>query len=184
MARIWIDLETTGLDPAAGFILELAVVATEPEAPEYREVAAQSWVVLPGDAGWLNTLDPYVAEMHTKSGLLDDVVERGVPVHEVERELLKFLSFFGNPAPGREPIAGSSPHFDAGWLAVHMPTARRYFNHRVHCASAIKQFVVDCGHELPRRQEPAHRALGDIRYSIELCRQAAQFVIPGRSVLA
>lgn len=179
-ARIWLDLETTGLDPTAGFVLELAVVATDAQAPEYREIAAQSWLVLPEDAGWLGAMDEVVAAMHAKSGLLQAVVEDGRPVREVEAELLKFLSYFGNPAPGREPIAGSSPHFDAGWLAVHMPTARRYFSHRTFDASNLKRFALDHGvapwDSGDGSGGAAHRALADVRYSIETARTVARLL--------
>lgn len=178
-ARIWLDVETTGLDPATGHLLEVAVVATEPEAPEYREIAAQSWVVRPA-AGWADTLSDYTLEMHTRSGLLGDVAERGRPLAEVEAELMRFLSFFGNPAPGREPIAGSSPHFDRRWLEAHLPTAARYFSHRTFDASTLKRFALDHGVSVWDTHEgfggAAHRALADVRYSIETARTVARLL--------
>lgn len=175
--RIWIDLETTHLDPARGHILELAVVATEAEAPEYREVASQAWVIKhpyrPG-IDWDDILSEQLFQMHGQSGLLDDS-DGGVSLAEAEAGLLNFLRYFGNPAPGREPIAGSSPHFDRGWLQHHLPTAARYFNHRVFCASALKRFVLDHGVEWPVSDGEgsgggAHRALADVRHSIETAR--------------
>lgn len=180
MARIWIDLETTGLDPAAGFILELAAVATEAEAPEYREVAAQAWVIRPAQP-WLGGMSDYVRNMHIGSGLIEEVLERGVPLAEAEAGLVKFLGYFGNPAPGREPIAGSSPHFDAAWLARHMPTARKYWNHRTFDASSLKRFALDRGVEWPVQDGDgsggsAHRALADVRHSIETARTVARLL--------
>lgn len=180
-ARIWLDGEMTGLDATAGFILELAVVATEPAAPEYTEIAAQSWVVRP-PAGWADTLDDRVLAMHTRSGLLADVATNGRPLAEVEAELVRFCAYFGNPAPGREPIAGSSPHFDHRWLLRHTPTAARYFSHRTFDASTLKRFVLDhVGMTWPVDDGEgsggaAHRALADVRYSIATARTVARLL--------
>lgn len=178
--RVWLDIECTGLDPNTGHLLEVACVATEPDAPEYREVVAQSWVVRPSAADWRDTLDTYVLQMHAASGLLADVQDRGLPLATVEEDLVKFLSFFGNPAPGREPIAGSSPHFDRRWLDVHLPTAARYFSHRTFDASTLKRFALDHGCA-PWDQHDgsggaAHRALADVRYSIETARTVARLL--------
>ena len=177
--RIWLDCETTGLDATAGSILELAVVATDPEAPEYRELAAQSWLINPPGL-WLDALDLRVLEMHTASGLIADVLARGVGVADAEAGLVSFLQYFGNPAPGREPIAGSSPHFDRRWLDVHMPTAARYFSHRVFDASTLKRFALDHGCAAWDQHDgsggAAHRALADVRYSIETARTVARLL--------
>jgi len=177
MARIWVDVESTGLDPEHDHLLELAVVATEETAPGYVEIASQSWVIKPAGwdaAAWSQTVDPHVLEMHTKSGLWAEVAD-GVTLEDAERYLCKFLKFFGNPKPGAAPIGGSSAHFDARFLEYHMPTARRYFNHRCMDASSIRQFLRDLGVDLPRSDDPAHRALADVRHSIQVCRDAGRY---------
>ena len=180
--RIWCDLETTCLDPAQGHILELALVATDPTAPAYAEVAAQSWVLLPDVSRqeWLDTMDPAVRKMHGASGLLAEVCDRGVSLGEVSRGVLDFVRYFGNPAPGREPIAGSSPHFDRRWLEVHLPAVAGYFSHRTFDASTLKRFALDHAgvtwaldsHE--GSGGAAHRALADVRYSISTAREVAR----------
>ncbi len=157
-------------------------MATDPTAPAYTEVAAQSWVIRPHpDTYWRNSLDSAVLHMHTESGLLADVQARGIPLLEAEAGLVKFLQYFGNPAPGREPIAGSGPHFDASWLAVHMPTARKYFSHRTFDASNLKKFALDHGCVWPVDDGEgsggsAHRALPDVRFSIQTARTVARLL--------
>lgn len=179
--RIWCDIECSGLDPRgpSPYVLELALVATTADA-EYRELAHQSWVV--GwdltDADWRRVLDPAVYEMHTRNGLLLEV-PFGTPQGVAEDEALRFVQHFGNPAPGREPIAGSSVHFDRGWLAVHMPRLLRQFSHRCFDASTLTKFARDLGFELPKA-EPAHRALADVRASIQLARDVARAVYRSR----
>lgn len=175
--RCWLDCETTGLDAELGHMLEVAVVATDASAPEYRELASQTWVIKPlgwNADEWATRVPRAVLDMHTKSGLWG-AVYAGANLADVEKELLKFLAFFGNPAPGREPIAGSSPHFDARFLEAHMPAARRYFNHRTYCASTLRQFARDHGFDLPSG-DPAHRALADVRASIETARHVSRLL--------
>lgn len=179
--RIWLDLECTGLDADYGDVLEIAVIATEPDGPGYIEVAHQHhvirWRELVEGAG-LPPLDPVVREMHASSGLLAECAASAVTLADAEDALLGFFRYYGNPAPGREPIAGSSPQFDKRWLDAHLPRAARYFNHRVSCASSLRQFMNDNGHELPKPDKPAHRALADIHFSIQTYRDAAKLVIP------
>jgi oligoribonuclease len=183
MARVWIDLETSALDPAEGYILEIAAVATDAEPP-YTEVAHQRWVVRPG-VPWPEFMahlqaNPHVFEMHTRSGLVDDLGS-GVRLAEAEAGLVRFCRYFGNPAPGREPIAGSSPHFDLGWLQRHCPAAARYWSHRTFDVSSLKRFAKDCGMPDPTQTESsggaAHRALADVRHSISVARAVAEFFL-------
>lgn len=175
--RVWLDVETTTLDPVTGHLLEVAVLATESDAPNYTEVASQSWVIRP-PTGWADSLDDYVLEMHTRSGLLADVVTNGRPLAEVEAELVKFLGYFGNPAPGREPIAGFSAHFDLGWLVVHLPKVRRYFSHRTFDASTLRQFARDLGRGdvVSTTDTAAHRALADCRQAADCARAVARLL--------
>ncbi len=170
--RVFLDLETTGLDPASGRILEIGVLAVAADAPEYAEVAAQSWVIDPG----VFELSPYTLAMHTASGLLDDIrAGRGVSLAEAEAGLLKFLAFFGNPAPGREPIGGFSAHFDLDWLKVHLPRVRAYFSHRVFDGSSFRQMAIDLGRKdlVPPPEQTAHRALADCRAAASMARAVA-----------
>ena len=179
--RIWLDLETTALDPTSGHILEVAVVATESDAPAYAEVASQTWCVgaapLPPTT-WADLMPEAVLRMHTASGLLRDVETRGTPLAVVEAELVRFLGYFGNPAPGREPIAGFSSHFDVAWLAVHLPHARRYFSHRTFDASTLRQLARDLGRGdiVSGADGAAHRALADCRQAANCARAVARLL--------
>lgn len=169
--RIWIDLETTGTDETApgASVLEVAVVATTAEA-EYRELAHQSWVVQHLDEF---PLDEVAREMHTKSGLIHEI-PFGSPLCWVEAELCRFIQFFGNPAPGREPMAGFSPHFDRRWLERHLPRAAGLFGFRLFDSSTLIRFARDLGYPIPYAKDTAHRALADVRASIQLARDVAR----------
>lgn len=171
-------MECSGLDPRNGHLFELAMVATTADA-EYRELAHQSWVIgWDVDDAWLRArLAPEVYAMHTMNGLLHEI-PFAPPLADVEEAACKFVDFFGNPAPGREPMAGSSVHFDRGWLELHMPRLAKRFSHRCFDASTLVRFARDLGHDIPKA-EPAHRALADVRASIQLARDVARAVRRG-----
>jgi len=112
---VWIDTETTGLDPHTGSLLEIAVVVTD---DNFNELGAYSTNVLGAD---LANLDEFIVGMHTKSGLLDELNEgNGQTLEDVKSDLLVWLEQFGDLS--RAPLGGSSVHFDRAWLQVHLPT--------------------------------------------------------------
>lgn len=160
----WIDVETTGLEPEKHDLLEVGIVITDDEL-NYR---ASTSVVIRGD---LSKMDPYVANMHSISGLSDEV-PNGVRRYEGEQFLIGFLAkheavrlLWKNV-----PISGSSVHFDRAWLKVHMPDLETIFSHRNVDVSTLKELT---GRWYPmlsaQRERPgaaAHRALLDLEQSI------------------
>ncbi len=172
---VWIDLETTGLDPDKDVILEVAVVVTSllaahPSvgvAPHYYEFGAESWVVKPRNG--LPPLHPAVLEMHSKNGLLGEL-HNGDAIGEVDvmaAGMVHALEGVGGP------IAGSTPSFDKRFLDRQMPLLAACFNHRCFDVSTLKQAYAqehaESWIDLP--QETEHRALADIRYSISVARR-------------
>ena len=174
---VWVDLETTGLDPAKDLILELAIVVTD---AQLNEVAYASWVVKQ-DVDWTK-VHPVVLEMHTANGLKDDVPD-GLPIRDIESAACAMLDDLGVTEKG--PICGSSPHFDMAFLKSEgdctccffpdhgMPKLAKRFNHRVFDVSTLKLAALMRGEVPPEegRGGPAHRALSDIRGSIAAARK-------------
>jgi len=96
---VWTDIESNGLQEHGGHLLEVALVITD---DDLNEVAAQSTPVQPVDVlldEVIEKMDPYVRDMHTKSGLFDDVRSIGMRRHEAEIMLKQFaeLHFVGVP---------------------------------------------------------------------------------------
>lgn len=115
---VWIDLETTGLDPVKNDILEVAAIVTDDnfnEVARYTNVAGFGWAryivnvlagmrelgVQEGTAEY-NTelarlsakteLSTYVLEMHWKNGLWKDCAQCWRPgLGTVDQELAKFI---------------------------------------------------------------------------------------------
>lgn len=167
---VWVDTETTGLDPQYDVILEVAVVITD---AVFETVAERSWVVRQPEIVIGPRLDrsPEVRQMHTRSGLLEELYRDMPPTGEsdtwaVSVAVAEFIEEHG--AQGAV-LAGSNVGFDRGFLEARMPCAIADLHYRNIDVSTVK--------ELARRFAPtllasapwkgfAHRALPDIQESI------------------
>ena len=177
---VWIDCEMTGLDLRTDALVEVAALVTD---SELNVVGDGIDLVIAPPAEALEQMDPFVREMHTASGLLEQL-EGGVTLEEAEREVLEFLGQHC-PEGTRPPLAGNSVGTDRAFLARDMPALERFLHYRIVDVSSVK--------ELARRWYPRayynapakrgnHRALADIQESIEELRyyRAAIFVpLPG-----
>ncbi|NNE95787.1 MAG: oligoribonuclease [Acidimicrobiales bacterium] len=162
----WMDLEMTGLDPAQHVIVEFATLITDDDLEIIAE--GPSIVVHASDAE-LAKMDPIVVEMHTKSGLLDEIQASEVSLDEAVQQTLGFLKEHIKE-PRTVPLCGNSIGMDRRFLAIHANDIEEYLHYRCIDVSTIK--------ELARRWNPAavnsapkkdtaHRALDDIKESIE-----------------
>ena len=161
---MWIDLEMTGLDTNRDEIVEIACIVTEPDLTELD--SGISLVIKPNAAA-LEGMDPFVVNMHTESGLIDEI-PNGIPLAQAEQQVLDYIRSHV-PEPRKAPLAGSSVYVDRGFLARYMPQIDAHMHYRLVDTSSVK--------ELAKRWYPRvffaspekqgnHRALGDIRESI------------------
>jgi oligoribonuclease len=161
---IWLDCEMTGLDLATDEIVEIACIVTEADLTEIDE--GVSFVVKPNPVPLAN-MDPVVVDMHTTSGLIDEI-PGGITLAEAETRVLDYVRTHV-PEPRKAPLAGSSIYVDRGFLAKYMPRLDEHLHYRLIDVSSIKELV--------RRWYPRvyfaspektgnHRALADTRESI------------------
>lgn len=161
---VWIDCEMTGLDVARDVLVEIAVVVTEADLTPLDEGID---VVIKATPEQLATMDPFVVNMHTESGLLP-LIPNGVDVAVAEQMVLEYVKRHV-PEARKAPLAGSSVYVDRGYLARQMPALDAHLHYRLVDVSTVK--------ELTRRWYPrvyfnapkkvgGHRALGDILDSI------------------
>lgn len=167
----WVDVETTGLDEESGRLLEVALVATD---DDLKEVACRSLVVCgPALTDVTGELDDFkVFAMHHKSGLLDEVGQSTATLTHVEHELCAFVAQYV-PEPGKTPLAGSTVGFDRRWLRRHMPVLESAFSYRSIDVSSITELAkrwAPAVYEGRPKAGAAHRALADVRDSIEYLR--------------
>lgn len=158
----WVDVETTGLDERKGHLLEVALVLTDDQLNDlgYCRVVVKPDTVI--------SLDPYVLKMHVNNGLLDDVVDLGMPLSQAQDTLIAFLKL--HIKDNSVPLAGSTVSFDRRWLKEHMPLLESEFNYRNIDVSSLteiaKRWTPEIYTNRPQNKEKQHRALADVRESI------------------
>ena len=175
---VWIDCEMTGLDLAADALIEVAALVTDFDLNVLGE--GVDIVIKPSQES-LEQMVPFVHDMHTTSGLIEEL-DAGTTLEEAEQQVLAYVREHC-PEGSRPPLAGNTVATDRSFLARDMPTLEQFLHYRIVDVSSIK--------ELSRRWFPRayynapaksgnHRALADIRESIEELRyyRDAVFVPP------
>ncbi|HVV31476.1 MAG TPA: oligoribonuclease [Mycobacteriales bacterium] len=174
---VWIDCEMTGLSLASDALVEIACVVTD---AELNVLDAGIDLVMGAPAASLEQMDPVVVDMHTRSGLIEEIKAATLTVPEAEEQVLAYVRAH-IPERRKAPLCGNSIATDRGFIARDMPALDDHLHYRMVDVSSIK--------ELARRwyprvyfQAPAkdggHRALADILESVTELRyyRAALFV--------
>lgn len=162
---VWIDCEMTGLIPEKDVLIEVAALVTDSELNVLGEGVD---VVIRAEPEALRGMEKVVREMHTASGLLDEL-DQGVSLEEAERRVLEYVTAW-TPEARKAPLAGNSVHADKAFLRLGMPTLMEHLHYRIVDVSTIKELA---SRWYPEAKKAApektgnHRALGDIRDSIE-----------------
>jgi len=161
---VWIDCEMTGLELGHDALVEIACVVTDSELNELDEGID---LIIRTDEQTLAGMPDIVRQMHTSSGLLNDIPS-GMELSEAAALVLEYVRKHV-PDARKAPLAGSSVYVDRGFIARDMPELDAHLHYRLIDVSTIK--------ELSRRWYPrayfaspkkngGHRALADILESI------------------
>ena len=163
---VWMDLEMTGLDHTRDLIVEIATIVTD---DELRVVAEGPDLVIHADDLALEAMDPVVVEMHTRSGLLPAIRESKITLDEAGQATFDFIREHV-PEPRTVPLCGNSIGTDRRFLASYLPEIENYLHYRSVDVSSVKELVKRWYPDLTaamQRKSGSHRALDDIRSSIE-----------------
>lgn len=159
------DLEMTGLDPDKDVIVEIATIVTD---DELVVVAEGPDIVIHQPDHVLAAMDPFVVDMHTKSGLLDAIKASRVDLAEAGRLTLDFIKSHV-PEARTVPLCGNSIGTDRRFLARYLPEIEHHLHYRNVDVSTIKELVKRWypGTDNKRPFKAGnHRALGDVHESI------------------
>ena len=162
---VWIDCEMTGLDLKRDALIEIACLVTDGSL-DVLDKGIDLVIKPPPEA--LDQMEDIVREMHTASGLLNELAA-GVTLAEAQEHVLGYVRKHISE-PRRVPLAGNSIATDRVFIARDMPELDAFLHYRMVDVSSIK--------ELARRWYPrayfasppkhgGHRALADITESIQ-----------------
>ncbi|MBE1549267.1 oligoribonuclease [Mycobacterium sp. OAS707] len=180
---VWIDCEMTGLDLKADRLIEIAVLVTD---AELNILGDGIDVVIHADDAALSSMIPIVTDMHTRSGLIEEVRASTVDLATAEEQVLDYIRSHVKQAK-TAPLAGNSIATDRGFIARDMPKLDDFLHYRMIDVSSIKEL---CRRWYPRiyfgqpEKGLAHRALADIHESIrelQYYRRTAFVPAPGPS---
>lgn len=162
---VWIDCEMTGLDIERDALIEIACLVTDAELNLFDDGID---LIIKPPAEALETMPDVVRDMHTTSGLLDELAG-GISLAEAQELVLGYVRGHISE-PRRVPLCGNSIATDRWFIARDMPELDAYLHYRMVDVSSIK--------ELARRWYPrayfaspakhgGHRALADIKESVQ-----------------
>jgi oligoribonuclease len=162
---VWIDCEMTGLDIERDALIEIACLVTDGELNLLDEGVD---LIIKPPAEALATMPEVVREMHTTSGLLEELAD-GIALAKAQEIVLGYVRGHVSE-PRRVPLCGNSIATDRWFIARDMPELDAFLHYRMVDVSSIK--------ELSRRWYPrayfaspgkhgGHRALADIRESVQ-----------------
>lgn len=191
----FVDIETTGLEPAGGVVLEVGIIVMDSDLEHV--VAMEQFIVPHSDEDMVFGANDYVMKMHEKSGLFEhikamrvgteDHIERMMEMKGVDRfwaaqqaiseQVTTFLDSLGVK---NEPLCGSSVHFDRKWLEYHMPRILDRFSYRNIDVSSFLETIrlhwgVDQVHEVVVNRG-RHRSVDDLQDTIATLKNALAFL--------
>lgn len=155
----------TGLDLATDELVEVAVIITDYNLtvldPGFQ-------IVIKPSPRALENMGVFVRDMHTSSGLLDELAG-GVTAAQAEAQVLEYITRFV-PDTGVAPLAGNTIGTDRGFIAKELPAVHQHLHYRNIDVSTIKELAK---HWFPKsyfnspEKNGGHRALADITESLQ-----------------
>lgn len=155
----------TGLDVTRDALIEVAVVITDADL-NIVDPGIDLLITPPAEA--LEGMNDFVRQMHTSSGLLDELPS-GTTMEDAQQQVLDYIRRFV-PTPKKALLAGNSVGTDKMFLEANMPLVIDYLHYRLVDVSSIKELAKrwyrKAFEEAPVKHG-GHRALADILESIQ-----------------
>ena len=156
----------TGLDPYRGTIVEVAVIITDGDLR--REVIGPNIVVHHTDEV-LASMNEWSTKQHGESGLTARSRASTVTLAAAEESVLAFV--LAHCRRGEKvQLAGACVYKDREFIDAHMPSLAKALHHRIVDVSSVRELArrwYQADYHAAPRSVAAHRALDDIRHTIE-----------------
>ena len=172
---VWLDMEMTGLDPDRERVIEIATIITD---GQLNELGVGPELVIHQPEEVLAAMDDWNKTHHGASGLIERVKSSTVSEAQAEEQTIAFINQHV-PAKERPVLAGNSIHQDRRFIRRYMPALEKRLHYRMVDVSTIKELARRWFPSLISKQKAkkeTHRALDDIRESIEELRFYKQHV--------
>lgn len=172
---LWVDLEMTGLDVNKEVIIEVAAVVTDFEFQNLDQYHA----VVNQPVTFLNTMDDWNKDHHSKSGLLQKIPFGKTP-DQVEEDLLNLVRKHWPKMERKEDkaiLAGNSIAQDRLFITKYFKELDKLLHYRMLDVSSWK-ILYNTKYNIKYQKKNAHRATDDILESIEELKFYLKYVRP------
>lgn len=169
----WLDLEMTGLDSNNDVIVEIACIVTD---KDLNIIAQGPSLVIYQNEEIISSMNDWVKNAHTVSGLIDEIRVSKVTIQEAEKKAIEFFDQFCFIKVS--PLCGNSIWNDRIFLRKYMPDLDNFFNYRIIDVSSIKEVVKRWYPDNPNisyYKKESHRALTDTQESINELKHYRKF---------
>ena len=161
---LWIDFETTGIDPAECQITEVGAILTYGPDTGFDEIERMATAIrLPYDTAWQRG----ALDMAKKSGLLDRLDIDDLPsLRRVRDEIARMILAYDQPI-----LAARNAGFERGFIDAHLADLADRLHYRAFDVTPlclIDPSLYDYDHGVEGRP---HRALYDIERDLEYARE-------------
>ncbi|KDN48176.1 ribonuclease H-like protein [Tilletiaria anomala UBC 951] len=162
---VWIDCEMTGLDLRSDRLLEVAVIVTDGDLNTVDEGVSY---VIRTQPEVLDRMNPWCVGQHEKSGLTAECKDpaKSLPLDDVRKAIYAYITSRVD-TKGIAHLAGNSVHMDKCFLRNEIPELIDYLHYRIVDVSTIKELVKRWHGREWKQGKGLHRALDDIRGSID-----------------
>ncbi len=187
---LWLDTETTAIDPADGQLLEIGMRITELDGSDGSDGGDFSFErVLPHRSIDYTSKTREAIAMHSRNGLLDESFNQPEDFcRSVDWDIQGWLTDCITGLQVHGPavmlhVAGSNPGFDLGWLDAHCPGVRDshvwrgHVSHRNLDLSAIRLTLMTVGvNPYAAHRERTHRVHDCLDHDIHQWMQWVEWV--------
>jgi oligoribonuclease len=167
---LWLDMEMTGLDVDKEVPIEVACIVTDWKWDSLAEFHA----VFKQPQKYVDAMDDWNKKHHGESGLTA-LIPNGTPPDEVDKNLAHFIG--QNFGFDRAILAGNSINQDRLFIRKYMPLTEAALHYRMLDVTSWK-VVFNGLFQKKFKKKEAHRAVDDIRESIEEFKFYLSFVKP------